>query len=257
MARIQAAHQEIAVAAAVTRVKEVKTITYIFFIALIIRGITYSYAIDEVNYLLDNSKKAFAEKKTEEGLLLLDKAAHTAETQKDAKACLKIGLTYAGLPNEFDRKEFAISILKKGAEFAMAEGDTLLLSEYAKTLKNLGEKDTTIQIYDYIFFKAGELKDKDTFSILKQKYEELGDTERAELCAKMIDALTIPPPPDWQPLGESVRGPKTAPDSSQQYQRALSDQQVQATMDYFREKKKLEEQKKKKLMPTSDSSLVY
>lgn len=203
----------------------------------------------EINSLLDNSKKAFNEKRIEEGLISLDKAAQLAETQKDANACLAVGLAYAGLPSELERKAFAVDILKKGSDFAKDKKDYSLLGKYAKELKDLGEKDTAIEIYDEIFLYAGELKDKDIFTALKTRYEELGDSERVGLCCKMIEALNPPPPPDWQPVGETIRDHKDVSETSQQSQRSLADQEVQATMDIIRERKKLKEAQKNKTMP--------
>lgn len=203
----------------------------------------------EIDSLLDNSRKAFNEKRIEEGLILLDEAAQIAKTKKDADACLLVGLAYAELPNELERGAFAVDILQKGAEFAKGKKDYSLLGKYARELKGLGEKNTAIEIYDEIFLYAGELKDKDVFTTLKTKYEELGDSERAELCDKMLEALNPPPPPDWQPLGETIRGHKDVSDASQQSQRFLADQEIQAAMDVIREKKKLKEAQKNKVSP--------
>lgn len=205
---------------------------------------------DEISTLLDSSKKAINENNMEEGLILLDKAARLAEEQKDAEECLSVGLAYAGLPGELERKAFAVDILKKGAGFAEKEKDYTLLGKYAKAFKSLDEKDTAIKIYDEIFLYAGELKDKDVFTTLKTIYKELGDEERAGLCDKMIDALNLPPPPDWQPLGETIRNPKDVHDVSQQSQRSLADQEIQATMDYIKEKRKLHEEKENRPMPS-------
>lgn len=208
----------------------------------------YSYA-DEIDSLLNDSVKAFSEKRTEDGFILLDKAAQLAEESKDPKMCLEIGKRYNELPGELERKNFAIAIFEKGAGFAKAQGKWAMLADFALAMQLLGEKDSAIGVYDEIFIKAGELRDVDAFGVLKVRYEELGDPERAELCGKMIDALTIPPPPNWQLLGETVRGPKESSDVTGQVQRQIADQQVQKTMEYFIEKKKLEEQKKKKLSP--------
>lgn len=208
-----------------------------------------SFAFSDVkgiNSLLDDSKKAFVENRVEEGLTLLDKAAQIAKDEKDAAMCLKIGLEYLGLPREYERKSFASVILKNGAEFALAQQKWQILAEYAEILQELGEKDTAVEIYDNIFLKAGEMRDKDTVIELKKRYTQLGDAERADICQKMIDALTIAPPQDWQPLGESVRGAKQVDTRVQQSQGALADQEVQGAMDYFREKKKQEQQKKNK-----------
>lgn len=221
----------------------------IFLICLWIICSPYLYPEAEINSLLKDSASAFNEKRTQDGLTLLDKAAQLAEETQDAVMCLEIGRRYIELPGELERKGFAIYIFKKGAGFAKAQGKWAILPDFAMALQLIGERDSAIEIYDDIFIKAGEIKDIDAFGVLKVRYEELGDTERSELCGKMIEALTIPPPPDWQPLGETVRGPKKTSDVTGRVQRQIADQQVQKTMEYFMEKKKLEEQKKKRPMP--------
>lgn len=203
---------------------------------------------DEIDSLLVDSSKAFSENKTEEGLILLDKAAQIAESRKNAKACLRVGSAYIDLPSELERKSFAVDILKKGAGFAIEGEKWPMLGDFAMALQHLGEKDSAIEMYDEIFLKAGELRDKETISVLETRYNELGDKERVDICRKMIEALTIPPPPNWKPLGETVRGPKESTDVTGQVQSQIASQQVQKTMEYFIEKKRLEQQKKNKPM---------
>jgi len=224
-------------------------------LSIIVLIIFYTLPVlaDDIDSLLDNSTTAFNEKRVEDGLVALDKASQSAEEKKDYAACLKVGLAYAKLPPELERKDYAIDILNKGADFAVEQQKWTILWNFADTLENLNANDEAIAIYDQLFLKAAQIKDKDTIFELKKRYEQLYSTERVEVCAKMIDALTVQPPTNWQPLGESVRGNKeTPPDAVQQTQRQIADQQVQSAMEYFIEKRKLAAQKKVKPMPTGN-----
>ena len=210
---------------------------------------------NELDSLLSGASKAFKENRIEEGLISLDTASQIAESQKNIKACLEIGLLYKDLPAELERNVFAADILKKGYRFAAEQKKWHILGKFAEALGELGEKDTAVEIYDIIFLQAGKNKDKDTFIALKKKYQKLGDSERVEFCDKMIKALTITPPPGQPVPIQTVRDPKRQPPMQvQQMQRQLSDQEIQQTLEYFREKKQLEHDKKKKITPSNEYS---
>jgi tetratricopeptide (TPR) repeat protein len=222
-------------------------ISKICFICSIITVSLSAYSNSEIDSLLDDAKQAFVENKNVYGLFLIDEAGKIAERNKDYKSCQNIGEMCSNLPVESKRNERAKIILKKGADFALAEGRWYILGDIAKVLQKLGDKEGAISIYDEIFLEVKELKDKEAFITLKAKYAELGDPGRAQLCSRMIKALTISPPPGWRPLGETVRGPKKPPSEEvQSAQRQIEDMQVQKAIEYDTEKEKLKEKKKER-----------
>lgn len=221
------------------------TASVILSIIVLLSVFLYS-DVNEINSLLNSASRAFDEKKTEYGLALLNKVAKMAEEQKDSQACFKIGLEY----KELGGKLSAISILRKGAGFAIDQERWTLVGEYAMALQGIeGGRDIALDLYDRLFMRAGMLRDKDTISVLQKKYKELGYYKRAELCTKMIDILSMPPPANWPLSGETVRDAKSVSDVSQQCTRSLADQEIKATMEYFLEMKRLKEQRKKRPLP--------
>jgi hypothetical protein len=185
------------------------------------------------------------EQNKEKVVYLFDQALAFAKRNKDWRGCVATGYGYSSLSIILNKKKDAAQAFKQAAIFSKKDGDWRGLLESGKGFFALGETSQAIDYYNAAFKIAKELESAEGLNKLADSYRKSASLQNAKECMRLAESLT-PPPPGWEPAGETVAGPPKISPEIQRASRESADKEIAEKTKWLIEQKKAEVKRKER-----------
>ncbi|MDP3980065.1 MAG: hypothetical protein Q8Q33_01485 [Chlamydiota bacterium] len=182
---------------------------------------------------------------------LFIEADQIAQTGQDWRSMIAVGYAFASLPPNPEKEQLTSNAFAAAAAFANNKKDWLGLTEAANGLLHMNKKQDAIQILDMAKTIVDKVNSEKGAQVLAKLYEKSGSIESAnamlnaqqQYAAMYENAQSssfVPPPPGWNPVGETVAGPPVIDIEIQKANRAAADSEIAAKNEYILQQKQIE-----------------
>ncbi len=200
-----------------------------------------AYAAKAKNWkgLVDTGNAFSALGKPRRSVSPLDKARRIALSRRDWRGLVAASYSYASLPESLAVKNKAVSALKAAFKIARDKKDWRGLLEATEALHKI-EKKEMLEKYlaaaKKTVLSSGSGAAAAAFAELARKTGNMELYGEYSLMAKNFGYIRkghTPPPPGWEPYGESVAGPGKISVEAQKTMRASADKEISSKMEYL------------------------
>lgn len=206
--------------------------------------------------------------KFNEAYSLFSEALTVAKVKESWQGLIAVGYGLSSLPENSVSKSQIFNCFNDAALISQKQEDWRGVVEAAKAFNefnNQGRTNELLEIGTSLVTAAGDPTGAMTISKI---YTNMGNSAKAAQLQALADQLNrgmggetrtvkAPPPPDWNPVGKSVRDPNKVPEQAQQLNRASVDKDINNKMDYIRQQEQLKAERERNRTRLAEAYLYY
>ncbi len=189
--------------------------------------------------------------KPDEGIKYFGEAFIIAKNNSDWRGCLAASVALLNMPLEFKVNAKGQAAIDSSYKIALSAKNLYGLVEIAKVALEIKNVDMSMKCLEEARLLAEDGQSANGMNQIAAVYKMMGRKDDARECYLMAkkfrkgDKDIVPPPPGWNPAGETVAGPKEIPVETQKALRASADSQIDRNAAEEKEAKSLKLEKEK------------